>query len=126
MSRPVKAKRTRASVPSSRVKAASRRKKSKTKSAPKSRSRWSARVMRESDAMDLKKGIFTQSSGVAIARSLKSAAEKSTRRKSPPFRSAMSMLNFEINRGGKNISVARLRILNEAKRQLRKLFGREA
>lgn len=74
--------------------------------------------------MDLREGIFKQTSGLAIARSLKESAERSTRRKSPPFRSAMSMLNFEINRGGKNISPRRRQILNQAKVQLRKLFGR--
>jgi len=86
--------------------------------------RWSARVMESSDAMDLEEGVFKQSSGLAIARSLKASAERSTRRKTPPFRSAMSMLTFEINRAGKNLSARRLGILNQAKVQLRKLFGR--
>ena len=106
------------------AKSAARKNPSKASLATTSPARWSARVMRKSDAMDLKKGIFKQSSGLAIARSLKSSAEHSTRRKSPPFRSAMSMLNFEINRGGKNLSAGRLRILNQAKVQLRRLFGR--
>ena len=98
-----------------------KRLKSKTTRAP---AKWSARVMKESDAMDLQEGVFKQSSGLAIAKSLKTSAERSTRRKSTPFRSAMSMLNFEINRGGTNLSVRRRQILNQAKVQLRKLFGR--
>jgi len=81
--------------------------------------------MKTSDAMDLQKGVFKLSSGAAVARSLKRSAERSSRRKSPPFRSAMSMLNFEINRGGKNLSASQLRILNQAKVELRKLFGKE-
>jgi hypothetical protein len=109
-------------MPSSTVKV--RKTAKKAVKAGSSQVRWSARVMKESDAMDLKKGIFKQSSALAIARSLKSSAERSTRRKSPPFRSAMSMLNFEINRGGTNISDSRRRILNQAKVQLRRLFDR--
>ena len=88
------------------------------------RNRWSAAVMKRSDAMDLKAGVFTLKSAKAVARSLKRSAEASHRRKSSPFRSAMSMLNFEINRGGKNLSVERLGVLNQAKQELRKLFGR--
>jgi len=100
-----------------------KRKGLKSKTA-RSTAKWSARVMKESDAMDLKEGIFTQTSGLAIAKSLKTSAEQSTRLKSTPFRSAISMLNFEINRGGTNLSVRRRKTLNQAKLQLRKLFGR--
>jgi hypothetical protein len=87
--------------------------------------KWSARVMAKSDAMDLESGVFKQKSAAAVARSLKRSVEASRRRKAPPFRSAMSMLNFEINRAGKNLSPARLRVLNQAKQELRKVFGRE-
>jgi hypothetical protein len=82
--------------------------------------------MEHSDAMDLQSGVFKLKSARAIARSLKKSSEDSERRKSSPFRSAMSMLNFEINRAGKNLSPARLRVLNQAKVELRKAFGRSA
>ena len=88
--------------------------------------RWSQKVTQTSDAMDLKAGIFTLRSAAAIARSLKQSVEKSTRRKSPPFRSAMSMLNFEINRAGKGMPEARRQRLNAAKTELRRLFHRDA
>lgn len=81
--------------------------------------------MAKSDAMDLESGVFKLKSAAAVARSLKRSVESSRRRKAPPFRSAMSMLNFEINRAGKNLSAARLRVLNQAKQELRKLFGRD-
>ena len=87
--------------------------------------KWSAAVMQRSDAMDLEAGIFKKSSARQIALSLKRSVERSTRRKSPPFRSAMSMLNFEINRAGKNLSAHRRSLLNQAKNELRKLFHRE-
>jgi hypothetical protein len=93
------------------------------KSAP-AKKKWSAAVMRKSDAMDLKPGIFKLRSASAVARSLKKSAEASHRRKSPPFRSAMSMLNFEINRGGKNLTADQRRVLHQAKNELRKLFDR--
>ncbi|MGH9524971.1 MAG: DUF3175 domain-containing protein [Terriglobales bacterium] len=86
--------------------------------------KWSKRVMEHSDAMDLQSGVFKLKSPLAIARSLKKSAEASERRKSSPFRSAMSMLTFEINRAGKNLSPERLRVLNRAKAELRKAFGR--
>lgn len=86
--------------------------------------KWSAGVMRRSDAMDLEPGVFTQRSARAIAQSLKRSAETSHRRKAGPFQSAMSMLNFEINRGGKGLSAARRRVLENAKGELRKAFGR--
>jgi hypothetical protein len=86
--------------------------------------KWSADVMKKSDAMDLQKGVFKLKTPGAVARSLKKSAEASHRRKSSPFQSAMSMLNFEINRGGKNLSHERLRVLEEAKQKLRILFGR--
>jgi len=82
--------------------------------------------MEKSDAMDLRAGVFKLKSARAIASSLKRSSESSKRRKSTPFRSAMSMLNFEINRAGKNLSPERTRVLNAAKGELRKVFGRPA
>ena len=82
--------------------------------------------MQTSDAMDLESGVFKKSSARQVALSLKRSAERSHRRKSSPFRSAMSMLNFEINRGGKNLSAAQKRVLENAKGELRKAFGRPA
>lgn len=89
-----------------------------------SRSRWSAEVARTSNALDLKQGIFTQRSARAIAASLKRSALASRRRRSEPFRSAMSMLNYHINRGGRGLSAERRRTLERAKTELRHLFGR--
>ena len=86
--------------------------------------KWSARVTERSDAMTLEDSVFKQRSPAAIARSLKRSAERSHRRKSPPFRSAMSMLNFYINRAGKNLSASRLRTLERVKNKLREAFGR--
>jgi hypothetical protein len=86
--------------------------------------RWSARVTRESDALDLKKGVFSKRSPKAIASSLKRSAERSRRRKSNPYRSALSMLTFYINRAGKNLPPTRKKILQRAKVELRKQFHR--
>jgi hypothetical protein len=88
--------------------------------------RWSQRVTDTSDAMTLEEGVFEKPSARAIARSVKRSAERSNRRKSPPFRSAMSMLTFYMNRGGKNLSPAAKQRLMRAKDELRKLYGREA
>ncbi len=87
--------------------------------------KWSAGVMARSDAMDLETGVFKARSARQVALSLKRSAESSHRRKSTPFRSAMSMLNFEINRGGKTLSAERIKVLNQAKVELRKVFHRE-
>ena len=84
--------------------------------------RWSARVTRESNALDLEKGVFTRSSPREVARSLKRSAEASPRRKADPFRSAMSMLVFYMNRAGANLPAKRRRTLERAKDELRKLF----
>ena len=107
------------------------RKKSKKKAKQKKKSgeagkkRWSGRVTRESNALDLKKGVFSQSSPKKIAASLKRSAEHSHRRKSSPYRSAMSMLTFYINRAGDSLSDRRRRILEKAKDELRAQFGRD-
>jgi hypothetical protein len=87
--------------------------------------RWSAKVMRTSNALDLEQGVFRQRSAHAIAASLKRSALASQRRKSAPYRSAMSMLNFHINRGGRGLTAERRRTLERAKVELRRLFGRE-
>jgi hypothetical protein len=87
--------------------------------------RWSGRVTHESNALDLEEGVFTWGDPKKIARSLQRSAESSKRRKSPPFRSAMSMLVFYINRAGKNLDKKQLQVLEQAKVELRKLYGRE-
>ena len=84
--------------------------------------KWSAKVTRESDALDLETGVFTKRSAHDIAVSLKRSAERSRRRKAAPLRSAMSMLTFYINRAGKELSASRRRTLEAAKDELRKLF----
>ena len=89
---------------------------------PKKRRKWSADVMKRSDALDLEQGVFTKSNPRQIAASLKRSALRSTRRKGTPFQSAMSMLNFHINRGGKNLSAKQKTQLQKAKGELRKLF----
>ena len=102
-------------------------KKSKSRKAKKTKRsgrKWSSRVTRESDALDLKKGVFTEDDPKKIARSLKRSAEHSHRRKSAPYRSAMSMLTFYINRGGKDLSARRKAILEKAKDELRALFDK--
>ena len=87
--------------------------------------RWSARVTRESDALNLKKGVFSLRTPKMIARSLKRSAEHSKRRKANPYRSALSMLTFYINRAGKNLPASRKKILQQAKGELRHAFGRD-
>jgi hypothetical protein len=87
--------------------------------------RWSRHVMETSDAMDLDPGLFKKRSPAAIAAGLKRSAERSRRRKAGPFQSAMSMLNFYINRGGRNLTAAQKARLEKAKGELRALFGRE-
>lgn len=87
--------------------------------------KWSQQVTDNSDAMDLDKGVFKQRSAKKIADSLKHSAEQSHRRKSGPFQSAMSMLNFYINRAGDQLSKSRRTTLEKAKTELRKDFGRK-
>jgi hypothetical protein len=88
--------------------------------------KWSAKVTETSDAMDLEKDVFKSDSPQRIAASVKRSAERSRRRKSSPFRSAMSMLTFYTNRAGRNLSASRRRVLDAAKTQLRRLFRRPA
>jgi hypothetical protein len=87
--------------------------------------RWSGRVTRESDALDLKRGVFNLREPKRIAASLKRSAQRSARRKADPFRSALSMLTFYINRAGRNLPASRRRILERAKIELRRQFGRD-
>ena len=82
--------------------------------------RWSQKVTERSDALDLDKGVFSRSDPKAIARSLKRSANRSTRRKSSPERSAMSMLTFYINRAGRKLPASRRKVLERAKDELRK------
>lgn len=88
--------------------------------------KWSGKVTENSHAMDLESGVFTKSSPRAIAVSIKRSAERSHTRKSEPFRSAMSMLNFFINRAGKNLSKAKKVKLEKAKDELRDLYHKPA
>ena len=87
--------------------------------------RWSQRVTRESDALDLEKGVFKQSSAKKIASSLKRSAEHSSRRKSGAYRSALSMLTFYINRAGKTLPKTQRARLERAKAELKHQFGRD-
>ena len=86
------------------------------------RKRWSQRVTETSNALDLDQGVFSKDDPRSIARSLKRSADRSQRRKSNPFRSAMSMLTFYINRAGKNLSKSRRKRLEAAKEELRNLY----
>ncbi|MGE5261627.1 MAG: DUF3175 domain-containing protein [Actinomycetota bacterium] len=88
--------------------------------------RWSQQVTEHSNALDLDQGVFTLKDPQKIAASLKRSAEESTRRKSDPYRSAMSMLTFYINRAGKSLPKADRERLEKAKVELRKLFGKAA
>lgn len=90
----------------------------------KNHSKWSAEVTKHSDALDLRKDIFESHDPREIAASLKQSAEASQRRKSSPFRSAMSMLTFYINRAGKNLPKSQKQVLEDAKVALRRQFGR--
>lgn len=105
--------------------ATSKRQTRKTKRQRKPARKWSAEVMRTSDALDLEPEIFKSRSPKRIAESLKRSAEASERRKGTPLQSAMSMLTFYINRAGRNLSPGRKRLLERAKPELRKAFGRE-
>ena len=86
--------------------------------------RWSAKVTKHSDALDLERDVFKSKDPHKIALSLKRSAQRSTRRKGTPYQSAMSMLNFYINRAGKNLPKTRKRVLEHAKDELRDVFGR--
>ena len=87
--------------------------------------KWSQDVTENSDALDLEEGVFTKDDPRDVAKSLKRSADASGKRKADPFRSAMSMLTFYINRAGKDLDAERKRVLEDAKDELRKLYGRE-
>ena len=87
--------------------------------------RWSDRVTKNSNALDLERAVFTSGDAHRIALSLKRSAERSKRRKTTPYQSAMSMLTFYINRAGKGLPQRKLRVLERAKGELRKVFGRD-
>ena len=95
---------------------------SKKKKKPRKTKKWSGRVTRESNALDLRHGVFKLDDPKKIAASLKRSAERSHRRKADPYRSALSMLTFYINRAGKNLPASRKKRLNDAKGELKKLF----
>jgi hypothetical protein len=91
----------------------------------KTRRYWSNKVTQKSNALDLEAGVFTWTDPKRIASSLKRSAQASQRRKAEPYRSALSMLAFYINRAGKNLPASRRRTLEQAKTELRRQFGRE-
>src|SRR5207249_10663997 len=86
--------------------------------------RWSAKVTKHSDALDLDRDVFKEKDPRKIALSLKRSAQRSTRRKGAPYQSAMPIVNFYINRAGKNLPKTRKRVLEHAKDELRDGFGR--
>ena len=87
--------------------------------------KWSSNVTQHSDALTLEPEVFKQSSPRRIALSLKRSADSSNRRKATPFQSAMSMLNFYINRAGRGLSASQKAVLQRAKGELREVFGRK-
>lgn len=91
---------------------------------PKKSENWSNKVTKKSNALDLEKGVFTWKDPKRIAFSLKKSAERSLRRKASPFQSAMSMLNFFINRAGNKLDRKQKEVLEKAKKELRKAFGK--
>jgi hypothetical protein len=97
----------------------------KRKTGKRSGRRWSRRVTEESAALTLEKGVFTKRTPHAIAQSLKRSADRSRRRKSNSYRSAISMLTFYINRGGKGLSATQKKKLEKAKDELRALYGKD-
>lgn len=109
----------------SRKKASARRSTSRKTTKRATPKRWSQRVTKESDALDLKRGVFTLTSPKRIAASLKRSAEHSTRRKTGAYRSALSMLTFYINRAGKTLPKTQRERLEKAKVELKRAFGRE-
>lgn len=107
-----------------RRKSSTRKKATGKKTKKKKTKRWSQHVTETSDALTLEEGVFTKGSAKAIAQSLKRSAEHSHRRKSSPYRSAMSMLTFYLNRAGKGLSKTRKAKLEKAKDELRALYDK--
>jgi len=110
---------------SSRKKSAKKQHVKKPSAKKKQPRKWSKKVNETSDAMDLEQGAFKGNDPKKIAQSIKRSANRSRRRKSSPFQSAMSMLNFYINRGGDNLPASKKKVLEDAKDELRKLFRRD-
>lgn len=108
-----------------RVNGMAKRRRKQPAGAKRKARRWSQRVTEESAALALAPGVFTLAAPKEIALSLKRSAEASLARKSSPFRSAMSMLTFFINRAGRGLRPARRAKLEKAKNELRALYGRE-
>jgi putative cell wall-binding protein len=100
-------------------------KKAASKKAAKTAKKWSADVMKHSNALDLESHVFESDDPKKVAQSLKRSAEKSKRRKGTPYQSAMSMLSFYINRAGKKLESHQKQVLEKAKRELRQAFGRD-
>jgi hypothetical protein len=119
--KPAQATRRKATV----RKTVAKKRSAKTPARKASPKRWSKRVTRESDALDLKRGVFTLRDPKRIAASLKRSAEHSARRKTGAYRSALSMLTFYINRAGKTLPKTQRERLERAKGELKKQFGRE-
>jgi len=111
-------------MPNHRRAAARKTKPNKGGARTAAKKKWSQSVTRKSDALDLEASVFGKDDPKAIAASLKRSAERSHRRKSEPYRSAMSMLTFYINRAGKQLPQKRRRVLERAKVALREAFGR--
>jgi len=109
----------------SKKKAAKKQNEKGTAAKKKQPRKWSKKVNETSDAMDLEQGVFKGNDPKKIAHSIKRSASRSKRRKASPFQSAMSMLNFYINRGGDNLPASKKKVLEDAKDELRKLFGKE-
>jgi len=109
----------------SKKKAAKKQNEKKTAAKKKQPRKWSRKVNETSDALDLEQGVFKGNDPKKIAQSIKRSASRSKRRKAAPFQSAMSMLNFYINRGGDNLPASKKKVLEDAKDELRKLFGKE-
>ena len=130
MTKPRKAKRTAARKASRSLRVQrgprpAKRTKTAARSSPtRTPQKWSAAVTSGSNALDLEPSVFAKGSPRAVALSLKRSAERSRRRKSEPYRSATSMLTFYINRAGRNLPRTRLEVLERAKGELRKAFGR--
>ena len=109
---------------STKTGSATKRRTTKKSARKRTAKKWSGRVTRDSDALDLERSVFKSGSAKKIATSLKASAEHSHRRKAGPFQSAMSMLNFYINRAGKNLTARQRHTLELAKDELRRQFDR--
>jgi hypothetical protein len=123
--RPRKAVTRRTAAKKTAARKAGSARRTSAKKSPASPKRWSQRVTKESDALDLKRGVFTLTDPKKIAASLKRSAEHSSRRKAGAYRSALSMLTFYINRAGKSLPKTQRDRLQRAKTELKRQFGRE-